>query len=134
MPILLHSSMCRCFIDVVYSSINDKAFCSTFTIENRCFGRLPERTVTCLYFKLFLINSTACINFKLVLLFRFHGFGHKCSKCFKADKDRLQLLRPHNTSICEQFNSFINRVKISSANMSFPHFMFTVMAYFSSFV
>ena len=55
----------------------------------------------------------------------FHGFGHKCSRCFKANS--IHLFRDHNTSICEQFNSFIRCLSRCTANMSLSHLMFLVM-------
>jgi len=52
----------------------------------------------------------------------FHGFSHKCSKVFRCD--RLLGFDAYNTSICEQFNSFIQSIKTSSKLMTQCHFSF----------
>jgi len=52
----------------------------------------------------------------------FHGFTHKCSKVFRCD--RLNGFGGLNTSICEQFNSFIQNIKVSSKLMNQAHFNF----------
>ncbi len=57
----------------------------------------------------------------------FHGYSHVCSSCFKAH--RLKGLEAFNTSICEQFNSFLQCVKSSARQMSQTNFMF-FMQYF----
>lgn len=52
----------------------------------------------------------------------FHGFTHKCSQAFRCDK--LLGTSELNTSICEQFNSFIQKIKSSSKLMTQCHFTF----------
>ena len=52
----------------------------------------------------------------------FHGYTHKCSNVFKSN--RLLGFNGINTSICEQFNSFIQCIKASSKLMTQEHFMF----------
>lgn len=52
----------------------------------------------------------------------FHGFTHKCSKGFRSD--RLLGFNGLNTSICEQFNSFVQNIKTSSKLMTQSHFSF----------
>ena len=44
----------------------------------------------------------------------FHGYTHKCSQVFQAK--RLNNINCFNTSICEQFNSFIQTIKYSKYN------------------
>jgi len=50
----------------------------------------------------------------------FHGFTHKCSINFSCD--RLNGFGGLNTNICEQFNSFIQNIKVSSKLMNQAHF------------
>ena len=52
----------------------------------------------------------------------FHGFTHKCSKSFRCDK--LLGFSQINSSICEQFNAFIKKIKKSSKLMTQSHFNF----------
>ena len=52
----------------------------------------------------------------------FHGYTHKCSKIHKSN--RLLGFSGINTSICEQFNSFIQCIKASSKLMTQEHFTF----------
>lgn len=52
----------------------------------------------------------------------FHGYTHKCSKAFRAN--RLLGFGSVNSSICEQFNSFIQNIKTSARLMSQSHFCF----------
>nr|XP_047123638.1 uncharacterized protein LOC124806623 [Hydra vulgaris]XP_047123639.1 uncharacterized protein LOC124806623 [Hydra vulgaris]XP_047123640.1 uncharacterized protein LOC124806623 [Hydra vulgaris] len=52
----------------------------------------------------------------------FHGYTHKCSNVFKYS--RLTSSSLVNTSICEQFNSYIQKIKRSAKLMSQAHFMF----------
>ncbi|XP_047144680.2 uncharacterized protein LOC124818179 [Hydra vulgaris] len=54
----------------------------------------------------------------------FHGYTHKCSNAFKYN--RLTNSSQVNTSICEQFNSYIQKIKRSAKLMSQAHFMFHV--------
>jgi len=54
----------------------------------------------------------------------FHGFTHKCSKAFHCD--RLDGFNGVNSSICEQFNSFIQNIKSSSKLMTQCHFSFFI--------
>ena len=54
----------------------------------------------------------------------FHGYTHKCSDIFKSN--RLLGFKGLNTSICEQFNSFIQCIKASSKLMTQEHFTFYV--------
>ena len=52
----------------------------------------------------------------------FHGYTHKCSPAFRCDK--LHGTSILNTSICEQFNAFIQKIKSSSKLMTQCHFTF----------
>ncbi|KAK3105970.1 hypothetical protein FSP39_009836 [Pinctada imbricata] len=52
----------------------------------------------------------------------FHGFTHKCPNVYKSK--RLLPLRKVNTEICEQFNSFIQRIKFSARSMTMTRFNF----------
>lgn len=54
----------------------------------------------------------------------FHGYTHKCSPAFKCE--RLLGFECVNTSICEQFNSFLQRIKASAKLMSQCHFAYYV--------
>lgn len=54
----------------------------------------------------------------------FHGYTHKCGSTFRSD--RLKGLNVINSSICEQFNSFLQCVKKSAKLMSQVHFNFYV--------
>jgi len=52
----------------------------------------------------------------------FHGYSHKCSQIFKSN--RLLGLNGINSSICEQFNSFIQCIKSSCKLMTQEHYTF----------
>lgn len=52
----------------------------------------------------------------------FHGYTHKCSQVFKSN--RLRHYDQINSSICEQFNSFLQCVKSSAKLMTQTHFSF----------
>ena len=53
----------------------------------------------------------------------FHGYSHKCGSTFRCDRlKRFKL----NSSICEQFNSFLQCIKASARLMSQTHFAFYV--------
>ena len=52
----------------------------------------------------------------------FHGFSHKCPPVYSSR--RIPALKKINTEICEQFNSFIQRIKYSARSMSQMHFNF----------
>ena len=52
----------------------------------------------------------------------FHGYSHSCSKVYSSKG--LNGLRMVNTSICEQFNSYIQCIKASAQHMSQNNFMF----------
>ena len=54
----------------------------------------------------------------------FHGFSHSCSSTFKSS--RLKQYDAVNSSICEQFNSFLQKIKTSAKLMSQTHFTFYV--------
>jgi len=54
----------------------------------------------------------------------FHGYSHKCSTTFKSN--RLLGYCGVNTSICEQFNSFLQCIKASCKLMTQEHFTFYV--------
>ncbi|XP_057294962.1 uncharacterized protein LOC130623486 [Hydractinia symbiolongicarpus] len=54
----------------------------------------------------------------------FHGFSHKCSQAYNSS--RLSGMNSPNTSICEQFNSFLQRIKASAKLMGQAHFTFYV--------
>ncbi|CAC5406280.1 unnamed protein product [Mytilus coruscus] len=52
----------------------------------------------------------------------FHGYSHKCPYCYKSQ--RLAPLQGLNTEICEQFNSFIQKIKYSARSMTLEKFCF----------
>lgn len=53
----------------------------------------------------------------------FHGFSHKCP--FVYNSKRVPALDiGTNSEICEQFNSYIQKIKYSARSMSQGHFMF----------
>ena len=52
----------------------------------------------------------------------FHGYSHKCPPVYRSN--RIQSLNHLNTEICEQFNSFIQRIKHSARSMSASRFSF----------
>ena len=52
----------------------------------------------------------------------FHGYTHKCSTVFRCSG--LNGFEQTNTSICEQFNSYIKRIKASARLLSQAHFTF----------
>ena len=53
----------------------------------------------------------------------FHGFNHNCSPVYSSKGlDGLSF----NTSICEQFNSYLQCVKASAKHMNQEHFVFYV--------
>ena len=52
----------------------------------------------------------------------FHGYSHKCPYVYMSK--RIPALRKANTEICEQFNSYIQKIKYSSRSMSQSHFTF----------
>uniref|UniRef100_A0A7M5UHH5 HMG domain-containing protein n=2 Tax=Clytia hemisphaerica TaxID=252671 RepID=A0A7M5UHH5_9CNID len=52
----------------------------------------------------------------------FHGYNHVCGSTFRCD--RLNGFHVMNTSICEQFNSFLQCIKRSAKLMSQTHFNF----------
>lgn len=52
----------------------------------------------------------------------FHGFTHKCSTSLSCAD--LNCFSHVNTSICEQFNSYIQRIKSSAKLLSQVHFVF----------
>ena len=52
----------------------------------------------------------------------FHGYTHLCCSCFRCN--RLETFDAVNSSICEQFNSFLQNVKASAKLMSQTHFCF----------
>ena len=54
----------------------------------------------------------------------FHGYTHKCSSVYKTQ--RVDGYNALNTSICEQFNAFLKRIKASSKHMSQDRFSFYV--------
>jgi len=54
----------------------------------------------------------------------FHGFSHKCSPLYGSK--RLSEFDGVNSSICEQFNSYLQCVKASARHMNQEHFMFYV--------
>ena len=58
----------------------------------------------------------------------FHGYTHKCGSTFRSD--RLRGLEVLNTSICEQFNPFLQCVKKSSKLMTQVHFNFYVQFFY----
>ena len=52
----------------------------------------------------------------------FHGYNHTCSKIYSSKN--LIHLNSVNSSICEQFNSYLQCIKSSAKQMSQEHFMF----------
>lgn len=54
----------------------------------------------------------------------FHGVAHKCGKNFKSR--RIPNFNGYNTSICEQFNSFMGCIKYTGTHLSQSHFCFFV--------
>ena len=54
----------------------------------------------------------------------FHGFSHVCSKGFRCN--RLPSFDTVNSSICEQFNAFLQKIKTSGKLMSQERFTFFV--------
>jgi hypothetical protein len=52
----------------------------------------------------------------------FHGFSHKCPYVYSSR--RIKYLHQNNTDICEQFNSFIQKIKYSARAMNQTHFIF----------
>ena len=58
----------------------------------------------------------------------FHGYSHVCSSVFKLNKV-LHGLEGLNTSICEQFNAYIKRIKPSAEHMGQQKFVFYVQYY-----
>ena len=54
----------------------------------------------------------------------FHSYNHKCSNVYKSQQ--VQGLEGVNSSICEQFNSFLQCIKASTKHMSQTRFMFYV--------
>ena len=52
----------------------------------------------------------------------FHGYNHTCSKIYSSKN--LIHLNSLNSSICEQFNSYLQCIKSSAKQMSQEHFMF----------
>nr|XP_047124683.1 uncharacterized protein LOC124807139 isoform X2 [Hydra vulgaris] len=52
----------------------------------------------------------------------FHGYTHKCADVFRCN--RLGSFYPINSSICEQFNSFLQNIKSSAKLMTQTHFCF----------
>lgn len=57
----------------------------------------------------------------------FHGYSHKCSCVYRSS--RLSGFERVNSSICEQFNAFMQCIKTSARQMSQTRFMF-YMQYF----
>ena len=54
----------------------------------------------------------------------FHGYSHTCSSVYSSR--RLLDFRSVNTSLCEQFNSFLQCIKASAKHMSQVRFIFYV--------
>ena len=52
----------------------------------------------------------------------FHGFSHSCFPAYNSKF--LSGVRGVNTSICEQFNSYLQCIKASAKHMSKVNFMF----------
>ena len=52
----------------------------------------------------------------------FHGSAHSCSSMFNGRG--LEGMTQYNTSICEQFNSFLQCIKASGKHMNQQHFIF----------
>ena len=55
----------------------------------------------------------------------FHEFNHKCGDAMKCENVRY-VRDLFNTSICEQFNSFMNKIKNMGTHLSQSHFCFIV--------
>ena len=52
----------------------------------------------------------------------FHGYHHKCP--YSYNSRRVPSLSQVNSEICEQFNSYIKKIKLSARAMSQSHFVF----------
>ena len=59
----------------------------------------------------------------------FHGYSHKCSPAFRCQ--RLEGFSGFNTSICEQFNAFLQCIKASARLVTQEHFVFYVQFFIS---
>ena len=55
----------------------------------------------------------------------FHGFSHKCPYVYNARRVPA-IDRGVNSEICEQFNSYLKKIKSSARGMNQSHFMFYV--------
>ncbi len=75
--------------------------------EEYCLNREPQFWLNCRFFHDI-----------------FHGFSHKCPYVYMSQ--RITSLARINTSICEQFNAYIQKVKHTARGMSQSHFMFYV--------
>ena len=59
----------------------------------------------------------------------FHRYSRKCSPAFRFQ--RLEGFSGFNTSICEQFNAFLQCIKASASLMTQEHFVFYVQFFIS---
>ena len=50
----------------------------------------------------------------------FHGYAHLCAKSLTSS--RIPSLRVLDTSICEQFNSFLQNIKYTGSHLTQSHF------------
>ena len=53
----------------------------------------------------------------------FHGFSHQCGIVYNS-KRIPSLQKGINSEICEQFNSFLQKMKYSARSMNKSHFLF----------
>lgn len=51
----------------------------------------------------------------------FHGYSHLCAGAYKASRNRSLLV---NTSICEQFNSYLKQIKHVASHLSQMRYVF----------
>ncbi len=54
----------------------------------------------------------------------FHSYNYTCSPVYRTS--HVQGLEGVNTSICEQLNSYLQKVKVSARKMTHEHFMFHI--------
>ena len=70
------------------------------------------------------VNNRECAYFRNTRFFQdvFHGFLHKCS--FTVRSSSLNGIEQTNTSISEQFDSFIQHIKSPAKLLGRPHFTY----------
>ena len=55
---------------------------------------------------------------------KFHGFSHKCPRSLDSGRINSLITKGTNTSVCEEINSFLQRIKGAGRLMSQNHFAF----------